>query len=109
MTGLRSDSMGHDETSEFAHFTSGVHLWRSVIKRAVEEAEGKIFAFELGWKMRALGAVESKGFIKRSARGWLVNDTVFLRRVVEMASLPVDYETFLSTMQRRFPKEKRDE
>ena len=100
-----------DMSDAHSYYTSGLHLWRTVIMRAIQEADGEQLVV-LSWQnKRGLDAEQRRelrewhtGRIQRQARAYLTTDTAFLRRVVEMAGLPETFDNFLARMRARFPK-----
>ena len=86
--------MPHDEAS---YFRNGVHLMRSVIRRAQLEAEGK----------HCVETTRHENFevIQREAREWISNDSISLRHVWWLCDFPRGtYEEFVTRNWERYSR-----
>ena len=87
--------------------TCGISLWRNVIRRALEEAEGKV-TVELTWRERKLPMEDQRELranymlvLREDAKDWLTIDSQDLRIAFHLAQLPGTYAAFVGTMRAR--------
>ena len=91
------------EPDSASYFRCGIYLWRNVIRRALEEAEGEK-SVELTWVEKRRPAEERQRCrvrYREEAKDWLTVDSMDLRIVFHFAQLPGEYSEFLSIMRSR--------
>ncbi len=70
------------EQDELSYYTSGIHLWRSVIYRAMREADGI--------DLVCMARNESQAELQREARAFLTHKSWDLWALCELSNLKLD-------------------
>lgn len=85
---------------ELDYHVSGIILWRTVIYRAMQEAQGRMLAITVAHSPDV--RIRKQRALQRAARRWLITDSDDLWTVWTWATLPGTYEEFVMRNKEQF-------